>query len=78
MIRMVSKIKHWSRFLSSKWQTVHLDYPVDFRPRFQPETDLGLPEIHSLLQSQWDEIEAKVDLIQSYEEDLVKIKKRSR
>lgn len=77
MIRMVSIIKHWSRFLSSKWQTVHLDYPVDFRPRFQPETDLGLPEIHSLLQSHWDEIEAKVDLIQSYEEDLVKIKKRS-
>ena len=77
MIRMLSKIKHWSRFVSSKWQTVHLDYPVDFRPRFQPETDLGLPEIHSLLQSQWDEIEAKVDLIQSYEEDLVKIKKRA-
>ena len=74
---MVSKIKSWKRFLSSKWQSLHLDYPVDFRPRFAPSSDAGLSEINDLLKSQAQEFKGKVDLIRSYEDDLIQFKKRS-
>ena len=74
---MVSKIKSWKRFLSSKWQSIHLDYPVEFRPRHAPASDTGLSEINKLLHSQAQDFKLKAELIRSYETDLVQFKKRS-
>lgn len=74
---MVSKIKNWKRFLSSKWQSVHLDYPVDFKPRFQPGKDAGLREINELLRTHTSDFHKRVELILSYQDDLAQFKKRS-
>ena len=77
MSSMVSKIKSWKRFLSPKWQSVHLDYPVDFRPRFHPDADSGLQEIQTLLESHASGFLTAAKLIRSYEGDLIQFKKRS-
>jgi hypothetical protein len=74
---MVDKIRSWKRFLSSKWQSIHLDYPVDFRPRFQSERDLGLTEINQLLQASEASFLEQIERILSFEKDLVQFKKRS-
>lgn len=73
----MSKLKSWYRFLSSRWQTIHLDYPVEFKPRFRPASDQGIPLIHQQLASEKEEIQAHVTKILAYQEHLQAIRPRS-
>ncbi len=47
---MISWLKHWYRFLNPKFQSIHLDYPVQFKPRFTPESRPH-PQLERLISS---------------------------
>ena len=73
----MSTLKSIYRFASKRWQTLHLDYRVDFTPRSRPETGNGLKEIHAILDERKPQIEGEVKRILNYTEQLHAIRKRS-
>ena len=76
MSQSLSRIKNWYRFLSPKWQTVHLDYPVDFKPRFLAELERAHGPLEKILSQRSDVISAEVNQILQFEDDLKAILKR--
>ena len=76
MSKSLSRIKNWYRFLSPKWQTVHLDYPVDFKPRFLAELDRAHGPLEKILSQRSDVISAEVNQILQFVDDLKAIRKR--
>lgn len=73
----MSTLKSIYRFASKRWQTLHLDYRVNFTPRSRPETGEGLKEIHAILDERKPQIEGEVKRILNYTEQLHAIRKRS-
>jgi predicted O-methyltransferase YrrM len=73
----MSTLKSIYRFASKRWQTLHLDYHVNFTPRSRPETGQGLKEIHAILDERKPQIEGEVGRILNYTEQLHAIRKRS-
>ncbi len=73
----MSTLKSIYRFASKRWQTLHLDYRVNFTPRSRPETGEGLKEIHTILDERKPQIEGEVKRILNYTEQLHVIRKRS-
>ena len=73
----MSTLKSIYRFASKRWQTLHLDYHVNFTPRSRPETGNGLKEIHSILDERKTQMEGEVKRILNYTEQLHAIRKRS-
>ena len=73
----MSTLKSIYRFASKRWQTLHLDYRVNFTPRSRPETGEGLKEIHAILDESKPQIEGEVKRILNYTEQLHAIRKRS-
>ena len=73
----MSTLKSIYRFASKRWQTLHLDYRVNFTPRSRPETGKGLKEIHAILDERRPLIEGEVKRILNYTEQLHAIRKRS-
>ena len=73
----MSTLKSIYRFASKRWQTLHLDYRVDFTPRSRPEFGNGLKEIHAILDERKPQIEGEVKRILNYTEQLHAIRKRS-
>lgn len=73
----MSTLKSIYRFASKQWQTLHLDYHVNFTPRSRPETGQGLKEIHAILDERKPQIEGEVGRILNYTEQLHAIRKRS-
>ena len=73
----MSTLKSIYRFASKRWQTLHLDYQVNFTPRSRPETGKGLREIHAILDERKPQIEGEVKRILNYTEQLHTIRKRS-
>lgn len=73
----MSTLKSIYRFVSKRWQTLHLDYHVNFTPRSRPETGEGLKEIHTILDERRPQIEGEVKRILDYTEQLHAIRKRS-
>jgi len=45
---MIAKIKSWYRFINPKFQTIHLDYPVDAKPRYTTQNG-GHPELKKII-----------------------------
>jgi len=45
---MIAKIKSWYRFINPKFQTIHLDYPVDAKPRYTTQNG-GHPELKEII-----------------------------
>ena len=45
---MIAKIKSWYRFINPKFQTVHLDYIVQVKPRYTKENG-GHPELQEII-----------------------------
>ena len=45
---MIAKIKSWYRFINPKFQTIHLDYPVDAKPRYDAQNG-GHPELKAII-----------------------------
>ena len=73
----MSTLKSIYRFASKRWQTLHLDYHVNFTPRSRPETGNGLKEIHAILDERKTQMEGEVKRILNYTEQLHAIRKRS-
>lgn len=73
----MSTLKSIYRFASKRWQTLHLDYHVNFTPRSRPETGKGLKEIHTILDERKPQIEGEVKRILNYTEQLHAIRKRT-
>jgi predicted O-methyltransferase YrrM len=73
----MSTLKSIYRFVSKRWQTLHLDYHVNLTPRSRPETGEGLKEIHAILEERKPQIEGEVKRILNYTEQLHAIRKRS-
>lgn len=73
----MSTLKSIYRFASKRWQTLHLDYRVNFTPRSRPETGEGLKEIHAILDERKPQIEGEVKRLLNYTEQLHAIRKRS-
>jgi len=73
----MSTVKSIYRFVSKRWQTLHLDYHVDFVPRFRPETGDGLRELHAIFNERKPDIKGEVERILHYTEQLHAIRKRS-
>jgi predicted O-methyltransferase YrrM len=73
----MSTLKSIYRFVSKRWQTLHLDYRVNLTPRSRPETGEGLKEIHAILDDRKPEVEGEVKRILNYTEQLHAIRKRS-
>ena len=73
----MSTLKSIYRFVSKRWQTLHLDYRVNLSPRSRPETGEGLKEIHAILEERKPQIEGEVKRILNYTEQLHAIRKRS-
>ncbi len=73
----MNTLKSIYRFLSKRWQTLHLDYRVDFTPRSSPATGAGLVEIQAILEQQRSNIAGEVERILHYTEQLHAIRKRS-
>ena len=73
----MSTLKSIYRFASKRWQTLHLDYHVNFTPRSRPETGNGLKEIHAILDERKPQIEGEVKRILNYTEQLHAIRKRT-
>ena len=74
---MTRGVKSLYRFVSNRWQTLHLDYRVDFKPRTQPGRDQGLPNLSALFEDCRPAITAEAELILSYIDQLQAIRKRS-
>lgn len=74
---MMRGVKSLYRFVSNRWQTLHLDYSVDFRPRTQPGRDEGLPNLAAALEGCRPTIAAQAELILNYTDQLQAIRKRS-
>lgn len=70
-------LKNWHRFLSSKWQTVHLDYPVNFEPRALPENGVAHLGLERILIDRRPAISDEVNHILSFQNDLQAIRKRT-
>jgi predicted O-methyltransferase YrrM len=77
MPRKLFWLKNWHRFLSQKWQTVHLDYPVTFQPRSLSESGNAHAQLEQILIARLDKISEEVNHIVSFQADLQSIKKRS-
>lgn len=73
----MSTLKSIYRFVSKRWQTLHLDYRVDFKPRSRPESGEGLMEINTILDEHKQTIAGEVKRIVNYTEQLHAIRKRS-
>ena len=73
----MNTLKSIYRFLSKRWQTLHLDYRVDFTPRSSPASGAGLVEIQAILEQQRSNIAGEVERILHYTEQLHAIRKRS-
>ncbi|MAI22424.1 MAG: hypothetical protein CMD33_10560 [Flavobacteriales bacterium] len=73
----MSTLKSIYRFVSKRWQTLHLDYRVDFKPRSRPESGEGLMEINTILDEHRQSIAGEVKRILNYTEQLHAIRKRS-
>jgi hypothetical protein len=55
---MIAKIKSWYRFINPKFQTVHLDYPVEVKPRYTLDNG-GHPKLKEIItrhESTYEEI----------------------
>ena len=70
-------LKSFYRFVSSSWQTLHLDYRVNFEPRSRPETGSGLMEIHAILEGHRTTFTEELKRILNYKKQLHSIRKRS-
>jgi len=77
MSQRLSWIKNWHRFLSTKWQTVHLDYPVTFQPRSRPANGDADEFLERLLIERRGFIAEEVHHILTFQDDLQSIRKRS-
>ncbi|HBE12159.1 MAG TPA: hypothetical protein DCY76_06970, partial [Flavobacteriales bacterium] len=71
----MNTLKSIYRFLSKRWQTLHLDYRVDFTPRSSPASGAGLVEIQAILEQQRSNIAGEVERILHYTEQLHAIRK---
>lgn len=76
MNSITSKIKGLHRFFSSRWQTLHLDYPVELTPRFQPARGMGFPSMNQTIERNRIQIEAHVGMLLKYQNDLQNIRPR--
>lgn len=74
---MISGLKSLYRFVSKRWQTLHLDYRVHMRPRFTPETGKGLDDIQRQLEQRKEIIGQEVECILQYVPQLHAIRKRA-
>tara|TARA_B110000503_G_C7172321_1_gene424969 strand:- start:6248 stop:7129 length:882 start_codon:yes stop_codon:yes gene_type:complete len=76
MSQRLSWIKNWHRFLSPKWQTVHLDYPVNFQPRSHPSNRDADANLECILVARRGVIAEEVQQILTFQDDLQSIRKR--
>lgn len=74
---MKNQLKFWYRMLSSRWQTLHLDYPVEFKPRSSPDTDLGNPMIQGIIANEQEAISSFSSKILEFKGELQQIKTRA-
>lgn len=73
---MKHHLKSLYRFGSRRWQTLHLDYPVDLSPRFTTEHGTGLEPLQKLCENHRDTIATNVQEILNYQVALHAIRKR--
>jgi len=74
---MKKSLKSLYRFGSNRWQTLHLDYPVNLNPRTRPETDQGIAQLHELIQAELPAIQDHVQHIVDCSDALQAIRKRT-
>ena len=65
-------VKSLYRFLSKRHQTIHLDYHVDFKPRWGAE---GLKPLKTILDREKSEYESFINSMLEFKEDFHGIKK---
>ncbi|MDE0870944.1 MAG: class I SAM-dependent methyltransferase [Flavobacteriales bacterium] len=71
-----SLIKRWYRFLSPRWQSIHLDYPVTLSPRHEPGSGNSHVALEGILKDRVNVFHEEVEKILGFEKDLLAIRKR--
>jgi predicted O-methyltransferase YrrM len=74
---MKKSLRSLYRFGSSRWQTLHLDYPVNLTPRTQPSKDQGIEQLHRIMQAELPAIQDHVQYIVDCTDALQAIRKRT-